>query len=446
MQKPKGIDTRMMLPVYGGIFFVLCQLIFPWISVPVLKASRLPTAYTVFKTPAAIANLQTCIESGGRLHMAPLTPEQLQILSRVALILQLLAAALMVLTAAACIGVFAKKSRSTPLVRVAYAGNLLLALGQLALLLTGNLLLNRCLGRPSSFQNLSIHSYLQPTSWLCAQVLISGALLVFSGRLLDVSRESAPQKYQVRTARKDARMGKRTRVTLVLIAVAIPLVIFFGIYFLNDRSNVFIGLCIIVLAMIPFAMVFEDRHPQARELLLIAVISAIAVVGRMAFFMVPQFKPVTAIVIIAGIGLGAEAGFLTGAVSGFVSNFFFGQGPWTPWQMFAYGVIGFLAGLLFSRMARKPLRTKKAERMYLLCLCTYGAFATFFLYGFIMDLSSAINVTGGFSWQVLAAKVISGIPFNLIHALSTVVFLLFLARPMQKKLDRIKKKYGMLEV
>ena len=86
-------------------------------------------------------------------------------------------------------------------------------------------------------------------------------------------------------------------------------------------------------------MIFEDRKPQAREVLLIAVMAAIAVVGRMAFFMLPQFKPVTAIVIITGISLGAEAGFLTGAVAGFVSNFFFGQGPWTPWQMFAFGII-----------------------------------------------------------------------------------------------------------
>ena len=136
-----------------------------------------------------------------------------------------------------------------------------------------------------------------------------------------------PAVYVEPIDREDRRVGRRTWTAIVLILVAIPLVIFFGIFFLNDRSNVFIGICIICLAMLPFAMIFENRKPQARELLVIAVMAAIAVAGRMAFFMIPQFKPVCAVVIIAGIGLGAEAGFLTGAVSGFVSNFFFGQGP-----------------------------------------------------------------------------------------------------------------------
>ena len=195
--------------------------------------------------------------------------------------------------------------------------------------------------------------------------------------------------------------------------------------------------------MTPFAMVFEDRKPQARELLLIAVMSGIAVAGRMAFFMVPQFKPVTAVVIIAGIGLGAEAGFLTGAVSGFVSNFFFGQGPWTPWQMFSFGIIGFLAGLIFHR--NKTL-AKAREGVRRFWECFYGGFATLLIYGLLMDFSTIITYSSGFSWEILMARIISGIPFNLIHAASTVIFLLFLARPMERKLDRIKKKYGILEV
>ena len=179
-----------------------------------------------------------------------------------------------------------------------------------------------------------------------------------------------------------------------MILFAIPCLIFFGIFFLNDRSASFIALCIIGLAMIPFCMIFEDRKPQAREVLLIAVMAAIAVVGRMAFFMLPQFKPVTAIVIITGISLGAEAGFLTGAVAGFVSNFFFGQGPWTPWQMFAFGIIGFLAGLLFRGKREKYKKSK-------LILCLYGGIATLVIYGFLMDTSSITMFGTGFSWKRL---------------------------------------------
>jgi len=73
------------------------------------------------------------------------------------------------------------------------------------------------------------------------------------------------------------------------------------------------------------------------------------VLGRAAFFMVPQFKPILALVILAGLTLGSPAGFMTGAMTAFVSNFFFGQGPWTPWQMAALGLVGFLAGLLAEK-------------------------------------------------------------------------------------------------
>lgn len=185
-------------------------------------------------------------------------------------------------------------------------------------------------------------------------------------------------------------------------------------------------------------MVFEDRNPQAREVILISVLVVIATVGRAAFFMLPQFKPVTAIVIIAGISLGAEAGFLTGAMTGLVSNFFFGQGPWTPWQMFAFGIIGFLAGLIF-RGDRASLSFKR----YI--VCTFGGFATLFIYGLTMDTSSALSFLSGLTWEVVLAKYISGLPMNCIHAFSTIVFLFFLERPMLKKIERIKLKYGMIE-
>ena len=108
---------------------------------------------------------------------------------------------------------------------------------------------------------------------------------------------------------------------------------------------------------------------------------AIAVAGRTAFFMLPQFKPVVAIVIISGVAFGGEAGFLVGAVTGLVSNMFFGQGPWTPWQMFVFGIIGFLAGVLFRKgfLRRNPIS-----------LSIFGGLATFFIYGGIMNPASVL--------------------------------------------------------
>lgn len=433
----------MLVPVYAGVFLLFCQFFKPFVSVPMLKRCRLPSTYTVFKADDLIRNLQTAAQSCDRAKLLPFSSAEIQQLLTLTHIVQI--ASLVVI--AAMIGVIAtvliQKTKSKTLVRIGFAVNLVYDVFICGMGLFINRLLNFKLERPNTFFNLSIHSELQITSWTYGQLLLSIVLLCAAGQLLSL-KQAAPQMYTERTLREDRRFSRRTWMTLVLILFAIPLVIFFGIYFLADRSNVFIGLCIVCLAMLPFAMVFEDRKPQARELLIIAVMAGIAVVGRMAFFMLPQFKPTTAIVIIAGIGLGAEAGFLTGAVSGFVSNFFFGQGPWTPWQMFAFGIIGFLAGLLFHRSKWLEQLHPKAK---LTLECIYGGISTLFIYGLIMDLSGLLTMTAnGISWAALWAKVVSGFAFNLVHAVCTVLTLLLLARPMEKKLARIKKKYGILEV
>ena len=94
---------------------------------------------------------------------------------------------------------------------------------------------------------------------------------------------------------------------------------------------------------------FEKRKPKTREVVVLAVMTSIATLGRVIFFMLPQFKPCVAIIIITGIMLGKQSGFLCGALTAFVSDFFFGQGPWTPWQMFAFGIIGFISAIFFKK-------------------------------------------------------------------------------------------------
>lgn len=234
----------------------------------------------------------------------------------------------------------------------------------------------------------------------------------------------------------ERRLSRRTIIASVLIVAVIPATILAGVFVLNDRKYYFISLLIVLYTMIPFAMAFEKRKPQARELIVIAVLSAIAIAGRAAFFMLPQFKPVVAVVIIAGVSFGAEAGFLVGAVTGFVSNFFFGQGPWTPWQMFCFGLIGFLAGILF----RKGL-LKKTK----LPLCVFGGMSTLIVYGGIINVGSLLMFTPRLSWEALLATYASGFWFDLVHAIATVFFLWIISGPMIEKLDRIKIKYGLIE-
>ena len=222
--------------------------------------------------------------------------------------------------------------------------------------------------------------------------------------------------------------------TLVILAL-IPAVIFSGVILLDDRKYYMISLLVICLSMIPFLLIFEGRRPQARELVVIAVLIAIAVAGRAAFFMAPQFKPVLAIVIIAGVCLGGESGFIVGAMTAFVSNFFFGQGPWTPWQMFCFGIIGFLAGFLFKHGI---LSCKKLH------LCIFGGLAAFFIYGGLIDIWTILMVTPEPTIGTAIVVYGAGLWFNLIHAAATVMFLFFLSGPMIEKLNRIKMKYGLL--
>jgi len=231
-------------------------------------------------------------------------------------------------------------------------------------------------------------------------------------------------------------ISKRTIMATILVLLTIPLTIYIGILFLDDRRFLFISILIIFQTMLPFALVFEGRKPQAREIVVIAVLIAIAVAGRGAFFMLPQFKPIIALIIIAGVSFGAESGFLVGAMSMFVSNMFFGQGPWTPWQMFAAGIIGFLAGILFRKglISRSPIP-----------LAIFGGMSAFFIYGGIMSPASVIMWQPSPTREMFIIAISYGIPFNLVLAAATVFFIIIFARPMLEKLDRIKVKYGLVE-
>ena len=226
----------------------------------------------------------------------------------------------------------------------------------------------------------------------------------------------------------------RTALTLLIPAVLIPLTIYLGTAHWGGRRYYFVALLIMLETMIPLAMAFEGRRPRARELVLLAVLCAIAVTGRGAFFMLPQFKPTVALIIIAGVALGGEAGFLVGAMAAFVSNFFFGQGPWTPWQMFAMGAIGLLAGVLFCR---GPLSRSRAT------LAIFGGLTTLIIYGGIMNPAAVLmNQTDPSAGMFLVAYA-QGLPFDLVHAAATVTFILLLARPMLEKLDRVMIKFGL---
>ena len=235
---------------------------------------------------------------------------------------------------------------------------------------------------------------------------------------------------------RSSKLSKRTIAATVMILLAIPVTIFIGTTYLKDERYLFISLLVLFECMLPFFLIFEGRKPQPRELVIIAVMCAIVIAGRSAFAPLPQVKPVLALVIISGVAFGAESGFMVGAVTMLVSNIYFGQGAWTPWQMFAAGIIGFIAGFLFQKGFLRRSRG---------ALCVFGFIMTLAVYGLIMNFSTIILTRVPITWATVLSFYAQGLPFDLIHAFSTAVILFFAAEPLLYKLDRVKTKYGLLE-
>lgn len=207
-----------------------------------------------------------------------------------------------------------------------------------------------------------------------------------------------------------------------------------GHFVLDGKQFYLTAVLIIAAVCVPFFVSFEKNKPNARELVMLACLVAIAVASRAAFNSVPSVKPLCAVVIITAACLGAQTGFVCGVLSMFVSNFIFGQGAWTPFQMLGMGAVGLLAGAIFyNRKIRKNR----------IVLAVTGAALCTVVYGLIVDLSSVLMMTTEFSIKQIAAIYASGVPFNISHGITTGIVLLFLGKPMADKTERIKTKYGL---
>ncbi len=299
---------------------------------------------------------------------------------------------------------------------------------------------------------------------------------------------------------------KRTAVSAIMIFVLIPATLWASVRFLGSTKYMVTSLLVILYTMLPFFMIYEKRRPKAREIVLIAVMTAITAFAHIVFHLAAI--PIgTALVIVAGISMGPEAGFLVGALARFVCNFYQGQGPYTPWQMFCWGLLGFLAGLAFSKVTAERLAIGKKKQgidaagtftalaapvlslagflvlAYVSYLLVPGDDDTFFgwrvyafgaaglligtilqrrrlpvnsititvftfettviLYGGIMNMATMFYTIGfDVSFNSLRLLYISGLPYDLTHAALASVCMFFLGHPMIKKIERIKIKYG----
>lgn len=202
----------------------------------------------------------------------------------------------------------------------------------------------------------------------------------------------------------------------------------------NHINYYLASMLILMISLVPFFALFEIKKTTSREVTLIAVLITLAVVSRTAFYLVPQVKPMGAVVILSAICLGAERGYIVGAFSAFISNFIFGQGFWTPFQMVAFGTVGLCAGLIFKFV--------KANRI---TMPVIGFLLIFVFYGLIVDFSTILMTYGNnLSMSSILSIYMSGAPFNAVFGLSTAVFLFILGEPFIKKLDRVNTKYALI--
>ena len=229
-------------------------------------------------------------------------------------------------------------------------------------------------------------------------------------------------------------MKKSNIATLLIFLLAIPATLFLGSK-LSGKWYYLTSTLIIIELLIPFFLAFEGRKPQARELVVLAVMCALAVAARVAI-PIPNFKAIYGIVMISGIAFGPQAGFLVGAVAALSSNFFLSQGPYTPWQMMAYGAGGMLAGFLFQkgRVPRKPIFMGIA-----------GFLGVVFFVGPLLDTCTVFLAPVSMNLKSIMAIYISGFTVNISQGISTFLVMFLLGKPLLEKLDRIKVKYGMME-
>lgn len=229
-------------------------------------------------------------------------------------------------------------------------------------------------------------------------------------------------------------MQKALKYFEIFSMVLLPTVLI-GCAALGWENPALLSIMVVVISLVPFFLAFEISRPRPRDIVPVVVLVALATAGRILFAPVPNFKPVTAIVILGGLMFGKHNGFLIGAVTAVVSNFYFGQGPWTPWQMYAWGMIGYVFGVLRNCRCMN-------SRIF---ICIFGAVLAY-LYGILLDTWFIIGYVQPITPETIIGAYLSSAVFDISHAISTAIFLAIIFLPWRRKLIRIKLKYGLMEI
>ncbi|MEE3467838.1 MAG: ECF transporter S component [Eubacterium sp.] len=219
-----------------------------------------------------------------------------------------------------------------------------------------------------------------------------------------------------------------------MAAIVIVGLILYGTMVLKGEHYYLISLGVIVTGLLAAVVTFESGRPSAARLTVLSVFIVTAVLSRLLLAPFPQVKPVAAVVLLGGVVLGKESGFIIGMLSMFLSNFYFMQGSWTPFQMFAMGLIGYLAGVFFYQ--------KNAGIATRIGIAVYGFFSVLIIYGGIVDINTVFFSTGPEPEATgVLAVYLAGLPFDLVFAGTTAVVAFLLYPPMIRLWSRLEKKY-----
>ena len=197
---------------------------------------------------------------------------------------------------------------------------------------------------------------------------------------------------------------------------------------MDVNASAALTMLVAVASLVLMLVGYERSRPGLRQIMPTATLAAVAAAGRVLFAPVPYVKPVSAIAILAGAVLGRRNGFVVGALAALVSNFFFGQGPWTPWQMYSWGLVGYLSGVL-------PLAEGRAVYVW--------GVVSGLLYGAILNGWYVIGFVRPLTWQGTLAAYAAGIPFDVLHGVATAGFLMLVWGRWRCALQRVVAKYDM---
>jgi len=223
------------------------------------------------------------------------------------------------------------------------------------------------------------------------------------------------------------------RIMLISIVIIIGILTITTKLWLLETYYIFIAFAMIFLLIVPRFIAFEKSELQARETILIAIFASLAAVARIPFAGFPSIQPTSSIIMLTALIFGPNTGFMVGAIAALASNIVLGQGPWTPWQMFAWGMMGYIVGQF---AIRKLIRGR-------ISLCIWG-FILGILYGWIMNLWFVLGFLKPITLSGILTVYGSSFYFDLMHGISNAMIIFILYKPWHKVLGRIQLKYGLI--